>query len=122
MNSAARWTLIVAGHVSVALGVAGLFLPLLPTTPFLLLAAACYVRSSERHHRRLMESRVFGPILRDWEEKRAVPLRAKFTGLAFTWATLLLTAAFLPTPPRPYVLDFGFLPTVMILRVRTLKE
>ena len=60
-----------------ALGIAGIFLPLLPTTPFLLLAAACYVRSSPRLYRWLMNHRWTGEYIRDYREKRGLPLRTK---------------------------------------------
>ena len=67
----------VAGFILVGLGVLGIFLPLLPTTPLLLLAAACFSRSSERWHRWLLNHRTFGPIIRNWQERRCIPLRAK---------------------------------------------
>ncbi|PXW96670.1 hypothetical protein C7444_106192 [Sphaerotilus hippei] len=68
---------LVLGGVSLVLGFVGLFLPLLPTTPFVLLAAACFSRGSERCERWLLEHPRFGPSIRDWREHRALPLRAK---------------------------------------------
>ena len=62
------WTLV--GILFVVLGAIGAVLPLLPTTPFVLVAAWCFARSSPRLHRWLLESRLFGPMLRDWEENR----------------------------------------------------
>ena len=73
------WTLI--GILFVVLGAAGAVLPLLPTTPFILVAAWCFARSSPRLHRWLLSSKLFGPILRDWEAHRCVPLRAKIVAL-----------------------------------------
>ena len=67
----------VAGFVLVGLAVLGIFLPLLPTTPLLLLAAACFSRSSERWHQWLLNHRTFGPIIRNWHERRCMPRRAK---------------------------------------------
>ena len=72
-----RWALILLGWVFVALGAIGVFVPILPTTPFLLLAAACFVRGSARVHRWLLSTRPFGPIIREWREHRTIPLRAK---------------------------------------------
>ena len=66
-----------AGGLALALGIAGIFLPLLPTTPFVLLAAFCFSRGSARVERWLLEHRRFGPMVRDWRAHRAVPLRAK---------------------------------------------
>lgn len=68
---------LVAGFLSVALAAIGLFLPLLPTTPFLLLAAACFSKSSERLHQWLLDQPTFGPMIRDWETHRAIRLRVK---------------------------------------------
>lgn len=72
-----RYILILAGIASVALGIVGIFLPLLPTTPFMLLAAACFARSSPRFHNALLNSHMFGPIITQWEQQRSIPKRAK---------------------------------------------
>jgi len=72
---------LAAGFMLVALAVLGIFLPLLPTTPLLLLAAACFSRSSERWHRWLLNHRAFGPIIRNWHERRCIPRRAKVVSI-----------------------------------------
>jgi uncharacterized membrane protein YbaN (DUF454 family) len=84
----ARALLVACGTLSVALGVLGMFLPVLPTTPFLLLAAACYARSSERCHRWLLHNRWFGRTIRDYREGRGVTLRHKVAALALLWPTI----------------------------------
>jgi len=66
-----------AGVLALAAGIVGIFLPLLPTTPFVLLAAFCFSRGSERCERWLVEHPRFGPMVLDWRANRAVPLRAK---------------------------------------------
>lgn len=63
------------------LGVIGVFLPVLPTTPFIILAAACFARSSPRLEAWLLSHRIFGPLLRDWRERGAIPRRAKLAAL-----------------------------------------
>ncbi|MCV2422565.1 YbaN family protein [Paucibacter sp. DJ2R-2] len=68
---------LLGGVLSLVLGIIGIFVPLLPTTPFVLLAAFCFARGSSRCERWLLGHRVFGPMVRDWRANRAVPLRAK---------------------------------------------
>lgn len=72
-----RPLLFACGLACLGAAGAGLFLPLLPTTPFLLLAAACFARSSARLHAWLLAHRAFGPILEDWEQRRAIRRRTK---------------------------------------------
>ena len=70
------------GFVFLALALVGVFLPLLPTTPFVLLAAACFAQSSERMHRWILANETFGPMVRDWEQKRCVSCRVKVIAIA----------------------------------------
>ena len=87
---------LMAGGVSLLLGVAGIFLPLLPTTPFVLLAAACFSRGSTRCDAWLLHHPRFGPMVRDWRQHRAVPLRAKQLALAMMAIGSLAAAFTLP--------------------------
>lgn len=80
--------LVVGGTLCVALGALGLFLPLLPTTPFLLLAAVCYARSSRRLYRWLMTNRWCGGCLRNYREGRGLPLTHKVVTLCLLWLTI----------------------------------
>ncbi|MDP1534595.1 MAG: YbaN family protein [Rubrivivax sp.] len=89
--------------LALATGVIGIFLPLLPTTPFVLLAAFCFSRGSERFERWLLEHRRFGPMVRDWRASRAIPLRTK--QLAWTMMALGSAWAWWLLPPR-----LGWLP------------
>ncbi|KFC63310.1 YbaN family protein [Massilia sp. LC238] len=80
----------VAGVLALLLGILGLFLPLLPTTPFLLLASWCFARGSDRLHRWLLSHRVFGEYLRNFEAGRGIPLKAKILATVMLWGSLLL--------------------------------
>lgn len=78
----------VAGVLAVLLGILGIFLPLLPTTPFLLLASACFARGSERLHRWLLSHPVFGVYLANFEAGRGIPLRAKIIATVMLWGSM----------------------------------
>lgn len=83
-----RGLYLTAGFAALALGVVGIVLPVLPTTPFVLLAAACFARSSPRFHDKLLANRVAGPIIREWMEHRSIPRRVK------RWVYLLMVLSF----------------------------
>jgi len=89
-----KFILIVIGTVSVGLGAVGVVLPGLPTTPFLLLAAACYGRSSTRFHHWLLNNPLFGRYISDYTLRKGLPLRTKIIALISLWATIGTTALF----------------------------
>ena len=93
-NKFVRWLLIAAGTVSVILGVLGIILPLLPTTPFLLLAAASYAKSSDKFYNWLINNRFFGSYIKNYREGKGIPLRVKISAITFLWITILITAIF----------------------------
>jgi uncharacterized membrane protein YbaN (DUF454 family) len=92
--TAKRRLLIAAGTLSTGLGIIGIFIPILPTTPFLLLAAACYMRSSERFYRWLTNNRVFGAYVRNYIEGRGMPVRIKIFTILLLWLTIGLSMTF----------------------------
>ena len=120
--SLVKWILRIAGILSVGLGVLGIFVPLLPTTPFLLLAAACFVRSSPRLYHWLIHHRWFGKYIRYYREYRAIPLRAKVVALALLWGVIgfaawrVVTAWWIRAGLGVIALDV----TVHLLHLRTL--
>ena len=80
--------LIIAGTVSLVLGIIGIFVPLLPTTPFLLLSAAAYFRGSERLYNWLINHKYLGVYIRNYREHKAIPLRAKIFSVTLMWLTI----------------------------------
>ncbi len=74
-----------AGSLFLVLGLIGIPLPILPTTPFLLLAAACYFRGSPRMHRWMMTNRYFGTYLKDYRAGQGIPLKTKVSAIALLW-------------------------------------
>jgi uncharacterized membrane protein YbaN (DUF454 family) len=71
----------IAGIFFVGLAMLGVILPILPTTPFLLVAAACFAKSSPRLHQMLLDNRVFGPLIYHWEQSRSIPKKGKVIAL-----------------------------------------
>ena len=86
--------LIIAGSISTAIGIVGIFIPILPTTPFLLLAAACYIRSSQRFYDGLLSNRVFGAYIKNYLEGKGIPIKLKIITLALLWITIGLSVTF----------------------------
>lgn len=80
-----------AGILALALGMLGAALPLLPTTPFILLAAYCFAHSSEKWHRWLLAHRTFGPLIQHWRDHRAISRRTKVVSVIMMAAVLMLS-------------------------------
>ncbi|MGC9467598.1 MAG: YbaN family protein [Anaerolineae bacterium] len=115
---------MVVGVLAVGLGAVGIFVPLLPTTPLLLLAAACFVRSSDRLYGWLLHHRWFGTYIRNYREHRAVPLRIKITSLALLWSTMGFSALHVVESTWLRVLLFLIATgvTIHIVRLKTLSQ
>lgn len=79
------------GAVAMVLAIIGVFLPIFPTVPFLLLAAICFARSSKRAHKWLIEHNTFGPAIRNWQEKGAISRSSKWTATVFMLSALLIS-------------------------------
>ncbi len=94
MKTAWRYTLIAIGTVALVAGVVGVFVPIWPTTPFLLLSAACYIRSSERLYHWLLDHRHLGRYVRDFVSGAGVPFRAKLIALSLMWVTTTMSSVF----------------------------
>lgn len=123
MRSVVRPLLIVAGTVAVILGIVGMFLPILPTTPFLLLAAACYARSSDRFLNWLLNNRYFGDYIRNYREGRGMPRSTKILTLTALWLTLGMSAALATTALWLRILLglIGLAVTIHLLRMKTME-
>lgn len=86
--------LIVIGFLAVGLGILGMFIPVLPTTPFLLLAAACFARSSKRFYHWLLNNKWFGSYIKNYREGKGIPLKIKILSMGFMWITILTSSIF----------------------------
>lgn len=90
-----RKILIVLGTLFFVIGVFGIFLPLLPTTPFLLLSAACYARASARFYNWLINHYILGPYIRDWRSNKGMPLRTKLTAILLIVVCFAISSFFI---------------------------
>lgn len=123
LSSLARTTLIVVGTASVILGTAGIFVPLLPTTPFLLLAAAAFTRSSDRLYDWLTHHRWFGSYIRNYRDYRAIPLSTKILAITLLWSTMIYAglAVVQSWLVRGLLLVIAVGVTVHLLQLKTMK-
>lgn len=114
--------LVFIGSLALVLGIIGIFLPILPTTPFLLLSAACYIRGSNRLYNWLIQNRVFGKYIKNYREGKGIPLKTKVWALVFLWGTISSSIIFfiplLLVKVLLFLIAVGV--TIHILSIRTL--
>jgi len=115
--------LIVNGTLCVTLGILGIFLPVLPTTPFLLLAAICYARSSKRLYNRLINNRWCGQYIRNYREGKGIPLKQKVLTIMLLWLMIGYAAGFVVTLWWVKITLFGMAigVTIHLIRIKTFK-
>lgn len=107
-SRALRILFAALGVLFVGVGLLGAVLPVLPTTPFMLLAAGCFVRASPRFYNRLLNSRVFGPLVREWRQHHSIPWKTKLTAIALMAATLSVSIVFFVKQPYAQVAMAAF--------------
>lgn len=117
-----HYGLLALGWLSLVLGVIGIFLPLLPTTPFLLLAAACFLRTSDSLYRKLVSHPRLGSYIESYLAGKGVPMRAKLSALLLMWPSLLISAFVLLDSQAVRILLplIGVATTIYILRLPTM--
>ncbi len=116
--------LILLGSVSLLLGLVGIVIPGLPTTPFLLLAAALYFSGSQRLYEALLRNRILGGYIRDFRERKALPLLTKVSSIGIMWAMIILSTIFLikGLPARVVVASLGAVGSVVMLCIPTYRS
>ena len=121
----------ILGTICLVLGAIGMVLPLLPTTPLLLGAAACYYKSSERMHRWLLNNKWFGEYIRNYLEGKGIPMKTKIAALSFLWITIsfstvfmlpLLSSPQLVLPMQLILVAVAVIVSIHILRLPTFKK
>jgi len=118
-----RRLLIAAGTISTAIGIAGIFVPILPTTPFLLLAAACYLRSSQRFYNWLLNARFIGAYVRNYLQGKGMPWKVKIITILLLWITITCSIIFVVQGLiiRAILLIIAIGVSVHILLIKTTK-
>ncbi|MFO7616208.1 MAG: YbaN family protein [Bacteroidales bacterium] len=107
---------IAAGTLFLGLGILGIFLPGLPTTPFLLLTASCYIRGSDRLYKRLISHPRLGKYITEWQRTRGLPKKVKVRSLLLMWLMITLSVLFLIETwiPRIILLLVGLIGTAVM--------
>ena len=123
-NKLLRPFLIFIGWVFVGLGIIGIFLPVMPTTIFLILAAACFARSSEKFYYRLLNYKYLGKYIKDYMEKRGMPLRAKITAIIMLNTVIGYSAFFVvdTLTVKIILIAIAFGVSVYLISLKTIKE
>ncbi len=118
-----RYLLILCGTISLALGIIGIVIPLLPTTPFLLLAAVCYARSSEKFYTWLLTNRWFGNYLKNYYEGKGIPIQAKILTITTLWITIIISIILISISWITLILLLiAVLVTIHIILIKTKKN
>jgi uncharacterized membrane protein YbaN (DUF454 family) len=122
-NTILKRLLVLAGTFFLVLGIIGIFIPLLPTTPFLLLAAACYARGSIKFYNRLINNKWYGEYIKNYQEGRGVPLAAKITTIILLWITITFSTITIVSNflLQAILIAIAIGVTLHILTIKTLK-
>lgn len=121
MQSWKTYIYLVLGTISLTLGVIGIALPILPTTPFLLLAAFCYLRSSKRRYEWLIQHPVFGPYVKDYLQHKAIKRKTKVIAITMIWLSLSYCIWIVSGYLKVVLFVIGAVVTIYLLRLKTLE-
>lgn len=122
MGNVKKTLLIMLGTIFVILGIIGIVLPVVPTTPFLIIAGLCYIRSSKRLYNRLIKINIIGNHIRNYVEFQSVERKMKRYSLIFLWIPSLITLIFIVDSwyVRSFTIGFAAILTVHILKLKTI--
>ena len=116
--------LVVSGTFFLVLGIIGIFIPLLPTTPFLLLAAACFARGSKKFYNWLINNKWLGQYIKNYQEGRGIPLTVKIISIIFLWVTIIFSAIIIVSNYyiQIILIIIAIGVTIHILTIKTMKK
>jgi len=123
-NQIIRAILLITGTISLLIGIIGIFIPLLPTTPFLLITAACYAWGSDRFYNWLLCNKLFGNYIKNYREGKGVALNIKIISLSLLWTTILFSAVFVVSALliKIVLIIIAIAVTIHILTIRSIKK
>ena len=118
-----RYTYLVSGFLLVVIGIIGIFLPLLPTTIFLILASACFVKSSPKANEWLKKNKFLGPYLKNYQDKTGLTIKSKILTIIFLWLSIGISAFYLTNEfyIRMLLLAIGAGVSIHIMFIKTQK-
>ncbi len=116
--------LLIAGSISTLLGIIGILIPVLPTTPFFLLAAVCFIRSSTRSYEWLINNKYFGSYIKNYREGRGIPLKIKIYAISMLWVTIGFSVIFVieNLPVKILLFIIASVVTAHIISVKAKEE
>jgi uncharacterized membrane protein YbaN (DUF454 family) len=116
--------LVVSGTFFLILGIVGIFIPILPTTPFLLLSAACYARGSEKFYKWLINNRLLGEYIKSYQEGKGIPIKVKILTIVVLWITIVFSIVIIVTDfwIKLILLIIAISVTIHILTIKTKKK
>jgi len=116
--------LVISGTFFLVIGIIGILIPLLPTTPFLLLSAACYIRGSEKIYNRLIKNKWLGEYIKNYQNGKGIPKNVKIISIIFLWITILFSTFIIVynIVIRIILIVIAFIVTIHIITIKTLEK
>jgi uncharacterized membrane protein YbaN (DUF454 family) len=124
IDSIKKLLLVSLGTLCLIIGIIGIFIPLLPTTPFLLLAAACYIRGSKKFYNWLIKNRWLGEYIKNYQEGRGVPFKVKIITIIILWLTIIISTVYFASNLIIQIILFliAIVVTVHIIKIKTIDR
>lgn len=124
MNPLLKILLIVCGFIMIALGALGIIIPGLPTTPFMILAAFCFMKSSHRMYKWVTTNKLFGNKVKRFIDNRAIPISGKIFSISAMWIMITISIIFFVDNIWLYILlpTLGIGGTIFLLTIKTCKK
>ncbi len=121
-NKPLRIILLFCGSISLALGIIGIFLPLLPTTPFLLLTAYCYAKGSDKFYKKLIKNKWLFSYINDYKEGKGIKTKIKIITILFLWFSILLSIFYLTNPAIIVKVIFIIIALLVTIHILLIKK